>query len=459
MTGTYLQTRRQILRDLRDLGVSALALPFLSGLPSLYGETIPTLRKQRLVLVFSPNGTVPSRFWPDQTGEGFECTPILKPLEPYRERMLIMKGISNKIRGDGDSHMRGMSCLLTADELFPGNIQGGSHTPAGWAKGISIDQELKRFLQSREETRTRFGSLEFGVAVPDRADPWTRMCYAGPNKPLAPISDPEQILSKLYGDTKNRENLASIVDGVKEDLRRVAKRLSPEDKAVLEDHLALVRDMERELAAAAGQEELEHPMPEIDPDIELVNDNTPRISRMQIDLLVNAMANDMTRIASLQFMRSVGQARMNWLGVEEGHHTLSHEPDKNEAAQEKLQKINAWFAGELAYLVKRLAETPEPGTGETMLDNTLVIWLNELGKGSSHTLNDIPFVAIGGAPGFRMGRFLDFSRKEERENGEMKVVGRVPHNRLWLAVAKSMGHELETFGLQSLCDGGALDFG
>ena len=459
MTGTYLQTRRQILRDLRDLGVSAMALPFLSGLPSLYGETIPTLRKQRLVLVFSPNGTVPSRFWPDQTGKGFECTPILKPLEPYRERMLIMKGISNKIRGDGDSHMRGMSCLLTADELFPGNIQGGSHTPAGWAKGISIDQELKRFLQSRPETRTRFGSLEFGVAVPDRADPWTRMCYAGPNKPLAPISDPEQILSKLYGDTKNRENLASIVDGVKEDLRRVAKRLSPEDKAVLEDHLALVRDMERELAAAAGQEELEHPMPEIDPDIELVNDNTPRISRMQIDLLVNAMANDMTRIATLQFMRSVGQARMNWLGVEEGHHTLSHEPDKNEAAQEKLQKINAWFAGELAYLVKRLAETPEPGTGETMLDNTLVIWLNELGKGSSHTLNDIPFLAIGGAPGFRMGRFLDFSRKEERENGEMKVVGRVPHNRLWLAVAKSMGHELETFGLQSLCDGGALDFG
>ena len=459
MTGTYLQTRRQILRDLRDLGVSALALPFLSGLPSLYGDTIPTLRKQRLVLVFSPNGTVPSRFWPDQTGKGFECTPILKPLEPYRERMLIMKGISNKIRGDGDSHMRGMSCLLTADELFPGNIQGGSHTPAGWAKGISIDQELKRFLQSRPETRTRFGSLEFGVAVPDRADPWTRMCYAGPNKPLAPISDPEQILSKLYGDTKNRENLASIVDGVKEDLRRVAKRLSPEDKAVLEDHLALVRDMERELAAAAGQEELEHPMPEIDPDIELVNDNTPRISRMQIDLLVNAMANDMTRVASLQFMRSVGQARMNWLGVEEGHHTLSHEPDKNEAAQEKLQKINAWFAGELAYLVKRLAETPEPGGGESMLDNTVVIWLNELGKGSSHTLNDIPFVAIGGAPGFRMGRSLDFSRKEERENGEMKVVGRVPHNRLWLAVAKSMGHELETFGLQSLCDGGALDFG
>ena len=92
-----------------------------------------------------------------------------------------------------------------------------------------------------------------------------------------------------------------------------------------------------------------------------------------------------------------------------------------------------------------------------MLDNTLVIWLNELGKGSNHTLNDIPFLAIGGAPGFRMGRFLDFSRKEEKADGEMKVVDRVPHNRLWLAVARCMGHELETVGHESHCAGGSLD--
>ncbi len=74
--------------------------------------------------------------------------------------------------------MRGMGCLLTGIELFPGNIQGGSHTPAGWASGLSIDQEIKNFLQRDPATRTRFGSLEFGVMVPDRADTWTRMVYA-----------------------------------------------------------------------------------------------------------------------------------------------------------------------------------------------------------------------------------------------------------------------------------------
>jgi hypothetical protein len=94
--------------------------------------------------------------------------------------MLTLHGLSNKVRGDGDSHMRGMSCLLTGIELFPGNIQGGSHTPAGWASGISIDQEIRGFLQSRAETRTRFGSLELGVGVPNRADPWTRSDDATP---------------------------------------------------------------------------------------------------------------------------------------------------------------------------------------------------------------------------------------------------------------------------------------
>ncbi len=431
-----------IRRDfLRQLGASSAALPFLAGLPGLAAEG---RKKQRVVFLFSPNGTIPWEFWPD--GETLDFKRILKPLEPFKDQVLTLRGVSNKVDGDGDRHMRGMSCLLTGTELFPGNIQGGSDTPAGWASGISIDQEIKNFLQSREETRTRFGSLEFGVAVPNRADPWTRMCYAGPNQPIAPIDDPEQMLGRLYGRMKDRESIVSIVDGVREDLVRVSKKLGTEDRARLEEHLALVREMETELSQANEQAELAHPVPDIDPDIELVNDNTPRISRMQIDLLVNAMANDMTRVATLQYMRSVGMARMNWLGVQDGHHTLSHEPDDNEGAVEQLVKINEWFAGELAYLVGKLAETPEPGGDGSMLDHTLVVWLNELGKGNNHTLHDIPFVLVGGkAHGIKAGRALSFDK--------------AAHNRLWLALANSMGHGIETFGTEKFCEGGALDLG
>src|SRR5262245_28435862 len=127
---------------LKTFGLSAAALPFLVGLPSL-GLAAPARPRQRLVILFSPNGTIPSAYWPDEAGANFQLKEIMSPLEAYRDRMLILRGVSNKVRGDGDNHMRGMSCLLTGAELFPGNIQGGSHTPAGWSSGISIDQELK----------------------------------------------------------------------------------------------------------------------------------------------------------------------------------------------------------------------------------------------------------------------------------------------------------------------------
>jgi hypothetical protein len=431
----HLLNRRQFLRN---LGVSAAALPFLAGLPSLNGAPLPQ-RRQRVIIMFSPNGTLPNDFWPDEEGGGFHFKSILEPLTPFKDRTLILKGIYNKIRGDGDQHMRGMSALLTAAELLPGNIQGGSDNPAGWASSISIDQELKNFFQGRPESKTRFGSLEFGVAVPNRADPWTRMSYAGPNQPVAPIDDPYRMFEKLYGQMKDKDSLVSILDDVRDDLKKVSAKLSARDKAMLEQHVTLVRGLEQELKNPV-ETRLDHPMPELDPGIELVNDNTPALSRMQIDLLVNAMSNDMTRVATLQYMRSVGQAQMRWLGVEEGHHSLSHEPDNNTAAYEKLKKINTWFAGELAYLAKRLSETPEP-TGEgSMLDHTLIVWTNELGKGNSHTLDNIPLILVGGGAGFKMGRALKFDK--------------VAHNRLWLTIAHALGHtDLKTFGKVELCEG------
>lgn len=432
-------TRRQFLRN---LGVSAAAMPFLAGLPSLTGAPLPQ-KRQRVVIMFSPNGTLPNEFWPDPAAGELSFKSILQPLEPFKSRTLVLNGVFNKVRGDGDNHMRGMSCLLTGSELLPGNIRGGGGSPAGWAGGISIDQEIKNFLQSRPETRTRFGSLEFGVAVPDRADPWTRMSYAGPNQPVAPVDDPYQMFGKLYGQMKDRDSLVSILDDVRDDLARVSAKLSARDKALLDQHVTLVRNLERDLSNTETDKKLAHPMPELDPSIELVNDNTPQISRMQIDLLVNALANDMTRVATLQYMRSVGQAQMRWLGIEEGHHSLSHEPDNNTGAYEKLRKINTWFAGELAYLAKRLAETPEPTGDGSMLDHTLIVWTNELGKGNSHTLDNIPCVMVGGGAGFKMGRTVKFDK--------------VAHNRLWLALAKSMGHELTTFGKTELCAGGPLE--
>ncbi|HJT31593.1 MAG TPA: DUF1552 domain-containing protein [Pirellulales bacterium] len=430
-------TRREFLRR---LGIGAAALPFIGNLPSL-GFANTQGRKQRLVVLFSPNGVVPSEFWPDEEGEAFKLKACLQPLEAFRQKMLVLHGVCDKVRGDGDNHMRGMGCLLTGVELFPGSILGGSDTPAGWASGLSIDQEIKNFLQSRPETRTRFGSLEFGVVVPERADTWTRMVYAGPNKPIAPIDDPYQMFAKLYGQMKDQESLKSILDDVRQDLDKVASQVSAEDRQLLAEHATFVREMEQELQAAA-QQPLNHAVPELERGVKDENDSMPRISKMQIELMVNSFVADFSRVATLQFTNSVGQARMRWLGVEDGHHDLSHKPDNDEESQKKLVQINRWYCEQLAHLVTRLAETPEPGGGGSLLDNTLVIWTNELGKGNSHTLDDIPFVLVGNGLDFRMGRSVKYPK--------------LPHNRLLLSLAHGFGHRLERFGNPNFCGDGPL---
>jgi len=432
-------TRRAFLRD---LGISAAALPFVTNLPCLAAPNEAKQRKQRLIVLFSPDGIVPTTFWPDEAGALTTFKESLSPLEPFKDKTLILNGVCDRIRGDGDGHMRGIGCLLTGIELFPGNVQGGSDTPAGWSSGISIDQEIKNYLQGNPATRTRFGSLEFGVMVPERADTWTRMSYAGPNKPVSPIDDPYQMFGKLYGRLKDQESLKSVLDDLKVDLDRVRSHVGAQDRQILEEHATLVREMEQELKAANGKD-VGHPVPVLEPGVHRDNDKMPQLSKMQIDLMVNSFAADFARVATFQDTNSVGQARFRWLDITEGQHDLSHEPDNNTAAQEKLTRINKWYCEQLAYLAKRLAETPEPGGGGSLLDNTTIIWTNELGKGNSHTLDNIPFVLVGGGLGFKMGRSLKYAR--------------VPHNRLLMSLAHGFGHRITRFGNPDFCGDGPLN--
>ena len=163
---------------------------------------------------------------------------------------------------------------------------------------------------------------------------------------------------------------------------------------------------------------------------------------MQMDMLVHSLAADFTRVATFQITNSVGQPRMRWLGIDEGHHTLSHEPDSNEEAYEKLIKINTWYSEQVAYLTGKLAATPEPGGEGSLLDNTTIVWTNELGKGNSHTRNNIPFVLLGGGLGFKTGQAIDFKR--------------VPHNRLLMSVCEAMGAPVPAFGNPDFCSDGLL---
>lgn len=439
---TNASNRRQFL--LRS-GFSLAATQWLMGLPSLARAQSQAPRK-RLVILFSPNGVIPDHFWPDQEGRDFELKRILQPLADFKSRLLTLNGVCNRIQGDGDGHMRGIGCLLTGIELFPGDVQGGSDTPAGWSQGISIDQFVKNQLQSQADTQTRFGSLEFGVMVPKRADTWTRMSYAGPNQPVAPIDNPYMMLDRLYGQTRNREMLSSVMNGLAAEFRKAETIISSEDRRLLDEHMTMVRSVETELQNEVKHREktagLNHAAPSLPANVEEVNDNIPQITKLQMDLMVSSFMADFARVATFQITNSVGQPKMRWLDIDEGHHELSHEPDSNEPAYEKLIKINSWYCEQVAYLAKRLAETPEPGGDGSMLDHTTILWTNELGKGNSHTRDNIPFVMVGEGLGWQMGRSLKF--------------GGVPHNRLLMSIAEGMGFPVPSFGNADFCKDGPL---
>jgi len=406
----------------------------------------PSAPRLRLIIVFTPNGVVKEGYWPEKEGEDYEISPVLQPLSEYRDQILQIKGICNRVQGDGDHHMRGMSALLTGRHLFPGNIMGGGSTPAGWASGISIDQEIKNFLQSQESTKTRFGSLEFGVCIRRDANPWTRMVYAGPNQPVAPIDDPYLMYEKMFGSASERENISSVLGILNDQLQAISENgesdFETDDLRLFEANRKFLNATKADFDSA--NQELAVAPPVLPVGVANDRSRMPELAKMQMDLLVNGFANDMNRVATLQFTESVGNPQMKWIGINEGHHALSHDPDLDKDSQEKLTKINQWYAGQIAYLVKKLSETKEPGCDDSLLDNTLVLWTNELGHGNSHTLNDLPMTLVGGKNfGFKMGRYIK--------------IPRTPHNRLWLAIANAMGHDIKVFGNPKFCRKGPLD--
>lgn len=168
----------------------------------------------------------------------------------------------------------------------------------------------------------------------------------------------------------------------------------------------------------------------------------PALSRMQIELMVSAFAVDFMRVATLQYAYSTGDTVMSWLNIDGRHHDISHKPDTDEQAQQELTRINHWYCEQVAYLARRLAETPEADGSGMLLDNTTIVWTNELGKGNDHSHENIPFVLVGGGLGFQAGRALKYPG--------------IAHNRLLMTLAHAFGHEVRHFGNADYCGDGPL---
>ncbi|MEN9581801.1 MAG: hypothetical protein RJA70_4810 [Pseudomonadota bacterium] len=412
--------------------------------------------ERRFVVFFTPNGVVRDAWLPYGSGNSFQfvnpAAPselrILAPLEAFKAKLNVLDGIEAKSRGfgpGGNGHDLGMGHMLTANELLVGPSGKGEfgHLPDGSVSSPSIDQVLAEHLGKT----TRFRSLEFGVI--SRLNParqlTSRMSYRGAFEVVPPENDPREMFKSIFsgagGSQEEVDRLhlrrQSVLDKVTTDLESLKPKLGAADSAKLDSHLTSIRELEEQLNKAPVLlcTPPDEP-PQLDP---FSRENFPSIGELQMKLLTTALACDATRVATLQWSTAQSRIRHTWVGATDTHHSLSHEADDSAAARDELNRIDHWYAQQFAKLLT-LLDGQDDVTG-TLLDNSVVMWVNEQGNGDLHSQLNIPYVLAGSGRGaLPTGRFLQLNQAS--------------HADLYVSMMHAMGKtDTNTFGLAEVCKG------
>ena len=411
--------RRQLLRG---SALAAAAIPLLDA-ERAFGQLAAP---RRLVIFYTPNGTIGPQWRPTGGETDFILGRILKPLEPYRSKLLLLGGVHMALAdsGFGSHHTRGIGGLLTGRPILSGTFQSAGPPTAGWAAGISIDQHIAKTLNPP----TPFRTLELGVQVID-AEVRGRISYLGASQPVPPMESPYDAFDRVFAGVsaptpmpgaaptamdRLRAQRRRVLDFVREELTAVRSRVGADDRLKLDAHLESVQDIERRLVPSmggAGGGACSVPAnPGVGARLNVTDPaNMPAVGRLQMDIAAAALACDLTRMVTLQWTHAESNQTFPCLGISDFHHVMSHAGDSDAAAQENLTQINVWYAEQFAYFLGKLDGYAEGAA--TLLDNTVVVWCSEVGKGNNHAHRDLPFLMAGGCGGrFRTGRFVDHKR-------------------------------------------------
>lgn len=439
---------------LRGLGGAAISLPFLeASLPGLAHAKPQNSSNgkypKRFIVFFHPNGVIPDAWWPKKTGnkeKDFELHDSLSPLKSFKDKLLFMKGVhmDSVGAGPGGPHQQGMGGVLTARPLQEGNMVGNDGSLAGWGDGISIDQAIANKIGKV----TPYKSLNLGV----RGDAHggsrvrTRLSYAGPAQPIPPQNDPRKVFEQIFsnfdpnseGNDEILKKRTSVLDTVQDQFERLKKRVGSRDRKKLDRHLQKIREIERRLQNTGGGEACR--VPGKPKEQKANSEKTMKdIAELQTELAVLALACDLTRVATIQISNSVNHIRYPWVNSMGDGHALSHAGPSNSQAKKEWIKRDTWHAEQFNYLLEELSKIPE-GDG-TMLDNTMLLWVQEISVGNTHSHKDMPFILAGNvADTFRTGRFIEFS-------------GGKYHNDLLAALGKAYGLNTDTFGDKRFSNG------
>jgi hypothetical protein len=437
-------SRRAVIRG---AGGVAIGLPFLEAMRPRYASAAGPNPK-RLITWYSANGQMPAYWYPTGTETTFTLNTAHKPLQPYQSKLILFNGVKNDAGNDPayGGHQGSFASMLSGSPfLDPQSFNTMRPSTA------SIDQ----LVSDKIGGATKIKLLPTGV-VPAGSGNGNALqaigSWRGEKELVPPITQPAAVFDYLFmngvagGMPQNtmaadnlRKRRKSILDMVAGRFATLEARVGTEDKARLDRHMTSIREVENQVLAVQPQVSCMVSARPAD-NFNVASSNIPAWGKANLDLMVLALACDVTRVANFfWFAMGSGGVTFSWLGHTNTHHNLAHAN-----ALKEMTEINTWFSTQLAYVMSSLDKYTDVGGG-SMLDNTLILWWNELGNGSAHVSSPAPYLLAGGAGGdLKMGRYLDYTGQK------------IQNSQILLSVYNVLtGSQDKVFGSAKYCSGPA----
>jgi len=408
-----------------------MALPWMESLA--LADPTSTVFPKRFAVLFMGNGVNENHWSSEGSGTEMKLSKTLEPLEPLKGKINVIHGLFNKRSTGQGIHPAQTGSLLSGAVIQKGAIiRAGMTVDQVVANKIGQDTAQSSIVLACEQPMTGYHETNFSMAYS------SHISWQSPDSPVPNEVYPSLAFDNLFENRGSLRNM-SILDRVREDAAALEMKVSSNDKAKLDEYLTSVREVEKHVermrkgkdAADDLAKTKNRPVFSMDRPANGLPEDLRDHARLMCDIIAMAFQTDKTRVASLLLCRDLSALYYPFLEVRDGHHSASHDN-----TSDGYERISRFHLSQLAYLATKLNSMPE-GNG-TVLDNSLLMWINNMWIGRKHDNTRLPLVLAGGLGGtLQTGRTLDYT-KEPDEN--RKICS------LYLSILDRMDIKLDSFG-------------
>ena len=414
---------------------ATLALPLLESMvPALTAQRLTAANvAPRLGFVYHPHGAIMDRYRPDTVGRGFEFKEILKPLEPYRDRLNIVSGLGHAAADTTAVHSLSPTTWLSG--VRPKPTQGVDAYAGVTADQIAAAQIGQDTMLPSMELATEDHSGLIGACDRDYGCIYMNtLSWRTPTTPMPMEINPRKVFERMFGqggspETRIARQLEdrSILDALARQAADLKLQLGTDDNRRVDDYLENIREIERRLQRAEAQLDRDLDLPDAPVGIPFGYEDHVNI---MFDLLALACQANVTRVFTFMLAREISNLTYNQVGVSDGHHAISHHQNREEKMAKNVL-IQNYHVTLFSRFVEKLRATPE-GNG-SVLDNTILLYGSNMSNSNAHNHYPLPNVVISGSDRIAGGQHISH---EER----------TPMTNLLVTILNKAGVNIDTLG-------------